>query len=96
MKAASVFASTTTFSKTARAAILAGAGAVGRACKLAFSYGLETVPVIAAKILDKLTMGARHSHIEAHIPKVKPPMSCIPLKAETDAFPGMPRISATH
>ena len=36
-KAASVSASTTTFSKTARAAILAGVGAVGRACKLAFS-----------------------------------------------------------
>ena len=40
-KAASTSASTTTFSKTARAAILAGVGAVGRACKLAFSYGLQ-------------------------------------------------------
>ena len=40
-KVASTSASTTTFSKTARAAILASAGAVGRACKLAFSYCLE-------------------------------------------------------
>ncbi len=41
---ASTSASTTTFSKTAKAAILAGAGAVGRACKIAFSYGLESDP----------------------------------------------------
>ena len=72
-KIAFVSASTTTFSKTARAAILAGAGAVGRACKLAFSYGLEKNPGIATKFLAKLTMGARHSHIDAYVPKVKPP-----------------------
>ena len=77
-KAASTSASTTTFSKTARAAILAGAGAVGRACKLAFSYGMKTDPGIAAKFLAKLTMGARNSYIEAHIPSVKPPRNCIP------------------
>ncbi len=44
IKAASTSASTSSFSKTARAAILEGAGAFGRACKLAFSYGLETDP----------------------------------------------------
>jgi hypothetical protein len=63
-KAASTSVSTTTFSKTAMAAILTGAGAVGRACKLAFSYGLETDPGIAAKFLAKLTLGARHSHVD--------------------------------
>jgi hypothetical protein len=78
MKAASVSVSTTTFFETARAAILAGAGAVGRACKLAFSYGLEPDPGIAAKFLVKLTLGAILSHIVAHVPKVKPPMNCIP------------------
>ena len=40
IKAASTSASKSTFSKKARAAILSGAGAVGRACKLAFSYGM--------------------------------------------------------
>jgi len=69
---------------------------VGRACKLAFSYGLETNPVFAAKFLDKLTLGASHSHIEAHAPKVKPPMSCIPMEAVTDAFSGMPKKFAAH
>ena len=44
------------FSKTTRAAILARAGAAGRACKLAFSYGLESDPVVAAKFLAKLTL----------------------------------------
>jgi len=95
-KAASTSASTTTFPKTARADILAGAGAVGRGCKLAFSYGLKTNPGIAAKFLAKLTMGTRHSHIEAHVPKVNPPRICIPLKVVADAFSGMPRKSATH
>ena len=64
---------------------------MGRACKLAFSYGLETDPRIAANFLAKLTLGSRHSHIEAHVPKVKPPKNCIPLKAVTDAFSGMPK-----
>jgi hypothetical protein len=41
---------TTTLSKTAaRFAILAGAGEVGRACKVAFTYGLEINPGVAAK-----------------------------------------------
>jgi hypothetical protein len=63
LKASSTSASTSTFSKTAKAAILAGAGAVGRACKLAFSYGLESDPAVAAKFLAKLTMGTKHAHI---------------------------------
>jgi len=95
-KAASVSASTTTFSKTTRATILAGAGAVGRASKLAFSYGLETDPGIAAEFLAKRALGARHFDIVAHVPKVKPPMNCIPLKAVNDAFLCMPKKSATH
>ena len=73
MKVASIPTSTTTFSKTTRDAILAGAGAMGRACKLAFSYGLETDPEIAATFLAKLTLKARHTHIPAHVRKVKPP-----------------------
>jgi hypothetical protein len=95
-KTATSAASTTTFSKTARAAILAGAGAVGRACKLAFSYGQETNPGIAAKFLAKVTLEARHSHIEACVPSVKPPRNCIPLKAVAEAFSGMPKKPAAH
>ena len=41
-------------------------------------------------------MGARHNHIEAHVPKVKPPRNCIPVIAVTDAFSGMPKKSAAH
>ncbi len=52
---------------------------------------METDPGIAAKFLAKMTLGARHSHIEAHVPKVKPPINCIPLKAVTDAFSVMPK-----
>jgi hypothetical protein len=63
-KSAYVSAYTTTFSKTARATILAGAGAAGgRACKLTFFYGFETDPGIAAEFLAKLSSKAKHLHI---------------------------------
>ncbi len=96
LKASSTSASSSTFSKTARAAILAGAGAVGRACKLSFSYGLETDHAVAAKFLDKLTLGAKHAHIQTHVPKIKPPRNSIPMKAVIDAFSGMPKKLAAH
>ena len=54
---------TVSLSKTARAAILAGVGEVGRACKVAFNFGLETDPEVAAKFLKKRTLQARHNHI---------------------------------
>jgi hypothetical protein len=44
------------FSKTTRDAILSRAGAVGRACKLAFSYGMKSDQVVAAEFLAKLTL----------------------------------------
>ena len=69
---------------------------MGRACKLAFSYGLETDPEIAARFLAKLTLKARHAHIQVHVPKVKPPRNCIPVKAVTDDFSGLPNKSAAH
>ena len=47
---------TISFSKTARVAILAGAGEVGRASQVAFTLGLETDPEVAAKFLKKLTL----------------------------------------
>jgi hypothetical protein len=84
------------FSKTARVAILAKAGAVGRACKLAFSYGMESDSVVAAEFLAKLTLHQRHSHIPVYESKVVPRPNNIPLKSVTDAFSGMPKKSAAH
>jgi len=77
-------ASTTTFSKTARAAILAGAGAVGRACKLAFSYGMKTDPGG-----EKLSYRGPYTFCETA-------EELHPLKAITDAFSGMPKKLASH
>ena len=84
------------FSKTARAAILAGPRAMGRACKLAFSYGLESNAYIAAKFLSKFTLKKKHGHIPEFAAKVKLTGNCIPVKAVTDAFSGMPKKSAAH
>jgi hypothetical protein len=67
-----------------------------RACKLAFSYGLESDPGIAAKLLSKLTLKKKHDHIPVFVARVKPTRNCIPLKAVTDAFSKMPKKSAAH
>ena len=42
-----------TFSKTAKASFLAAAWELIRACKVAFTYGLETDPWVAAKFIKK-------------------------------------------
>jgi len=96
VKASSISSSTISFSKTARGGILVGAGAVGRACKLVLSYGIEPEPEVASKFLSKLTLKARHTYNHVHVPKVEPPAICIPQKAVTDAFSGMPKKSAAH
>ena len=96
IKANSKPTSSTTFSKTVRAAIRTGAGAMRRDCKLAFSYGLECDPVIAAEFLSKLTLKKNHDHILEFVAKVKPTGNSIPLKAVTDALSGMPKKSAAH
>jgi hypothetical protein len=76
---------------------MAGAGAVGRACKLAYFYGMETNPVVATKFLAKLTLQKRYySHISIYVSKVSPPLNCFPLKAITDAISGMPKKSAAQ
>ena len=69
---------------------------MGRACKLAFSYDLETDLAIATKILSKLTLKDKHTHIPAYVLKVKPPTSRMPMKVVTDAFSGMPKKSVAH
>jgi len=84
----------TSFSKTVRATILSKAGAVGRAFKHVFSYGMEYDPVIAADFLAKLTLHHQDSQIPIYDSKVVPRSNCIPLKAGTNAFSGMPKNSA--
>ncbi len=59
---------------------------MGRAYKLAFSYGMESNPAIAAEFLSKLTLKKKHDHIPLFVAKVKPTKNCIPLKAVTEAF----------
>ena len=50
------FAHPHSFSKTAKDAALAGAGELGRACKVAFTCGVEADPEVAASFLAKLTL----------------------------------------
>ena len=69
---------------------------MGRACKLAFSYGLESDLVIAAEFLSKLTLKKKHDHIPKFVAKVKHVGNTIPLKAVTNAFSGMPKKFAAH
>ncbi len=85
-----------TFSKTARAAILAGDGEVGRAYKVAFIYGLETDPSVAAKFMKKLTLQARHPHITPNSVNLKPAKNLTSQKAVSDVVWGMPKQSASH
>ena len=73
------------FSKTARAAALACAGELGRACKVAFTYGVEADPEVAAGFLAKLTLQARHSHVPLHPSSLKPAKNSIPLTAVSEA-----------
>jgi hypothetical protein len=69
---------------------------MGRACKLAFSYGLDSDPAIEAKFMSKLTLKKKHVHILDFVARVKPAGNSIPLKAATDAFYGIPKKSAAH
>ncbi len=66
------------------------------ACKVAFSYGLETDPEVAAKFLKNLTLQTRHIHIPPHPSNFKPAKNQIHAKAVAEAFSGMPKKSATH
>jgi len=84
------------FSKTARAATLAGAGELSRACKVAFTYGIETDPEVAASFLAKLTLRSRHSHVPLHPSSLKLAKNSIPLTAVADAFSKMPKKAAAR
>ena len=79
-----------------RADALAGCGAVGKACKLAFSYGAETDPIVAATFLSKLTRSTMHTHVPPPLPAHESAFVPIPLKAVRDVITGMPKKSAPH
>jgi len=52
--------------------------------------------VVAAKLMSKLAMKQRHSHIPPYIVKGNPSANRIPIKAVTDAFSSMSKKSAGH
>ncbi len=85
-----------TFSKTSEAAALAAVGEAGRACKVAFTYGMETDPEVAAKVLSRLNRSERHTHITPHVSTVIPAKDRIHVLAVTEAFTRMPKKSAAH
>ena len=78
------------------AAALEGAGELGRACKVAVTYGVEADPEVAASFLAKLTLQARHSHVPLHPSSLKPVKNSISLTTIAEAFSKMPKKSAAH
>ncbi len=89
-------APTSTFPLAARNASLAGCGAVGKACKIYFSYGTKSDPVVAATFLAKLTRTTPHTHVPSPPSSYKTAFVPIPLKAVTDTFTSMPKKFAPH
>jgi hypothetical protein len=81
------------FLKFARAAALAGlARAVGRAYKIAFTYGMESNSEGAPKFWGALTLQKRHAHITLFVPIIKPAKNHFPLQAAVaEAFTRMPK-----
>ncbi len=84
------------FPLAARAASLACCGATGKACKLVFSYGTESDPVVAATFLAKLTRKIPHNHVPIPPSSFKTPFLPIPIKAISDAFTDMPKKPAPY
>jgi hypothetical protein len=90
---------TITFSKTAKPAILGGVGDVGRACKAASIYGLETDPEVAAKFFEKVMLQSRRVHIASHTSSFKPAKNLNPLKAiaeDSQEFKNAQAIGNSH
>ena len=81
---------------TARADALSGCGVVGKAYKLAFSYGTESDPTIAATFMSRLTKTIPNSHVSPPPSSYKSAAVPIPIKAVTNAFAYMPKMSAPH
>jgi hypothetical protein len=84
------------FPLIARAAALAGCGAASKAGKLAFSYGSESDPEVAARFVAKLTRTAPHTHVAPPPSSYKTTFVPIPQRVITDTFTGMPRKTTPH
>jgi hypothetical protein len=63
---------------------------------LAFSYGTESDPIVAATFLAKLTRSTLYQHVQAPPSTYKSAFVPISLKAVIDAFTRMPKKSAPH
>jgi hypothetical protein len=85
-----------TFPQTFRDATLAGCGVVCKACRLAFSYGTESDPTIAASVLAKLTRTIPHTYGSPPPSSYNTAFVPIIVKGVTDAFTCMPKKSAFH
>jgi hypothetical protein len=62
---------------------------------MAFSYGIEPGPVVAATFLANLTRSTPHTHVPALPSSYKTLFVPIPIKAVTDAFTSMPKMPAS-
>jgi hypothetical protein len=69
---------------------------MGRACKVAFTYGVEADPVVVASFLSMPTLKERHSHVPLHPSSLKPAKNSIPLTIVAATFSKMPKKSAAH
>jgi len=58
---------------------------------VAFTYGIEADPEVAASFLAKSTLKARHSHVPLDPSSLKPSKNSIPLTAVAEAFSKMPK-----
>jgi hypothetical protein len=63
---------------------------------LAFTYGVEADPKVAANFLAKLNLQAMHSHVPLHPSSLKLAKNSIPLTSVAEAFSKMPKNSAAH
>jgi hypothetical protein len=66
-------------------------------CKVAFTYGIEADPEVAASFLAKLTLlRAMHSDVPLHPSFPRPAKNSIRLTAVAKAFSKMPKKSDAH
>jgi len=63
---------------------------------VAFTYGVEADPEVAASFLAKLTLHTRHSHAPLHPSSMKPAKNSIPLTTVAEVVSKMPKKSAAH
>jgi hypothetical protein len=73
---------------------LACCGDVGKACQIAFSYGIELNKVVVGRILPKLTRSTLHTHVTIPSSTYSLAFIPIPIMFVKDALTGMAKKSA--